>query len=151
MKLGVCGGRTGKVLIRAARVLDSVRAACGSESLEIGHGTAPGYDQAADAWAGVHKLPCTRIPVNNALDGDEDDAPKRRNRRILMWLLDTRQEAALLAFPGGPGSRDMAQIAHDAGVTVFDVEIDGDEFFVWTWPHRDERGKVAKLLCSGTF
>lgn len=154
MKLGVCGGRVGRVRFRAWQVLDAVYDALFPipGSMEIGHGGAVGYDAAAGAWAGSRRLPCTVIPVNAQLDGHRDDAPKRRNQRILDWLLDTRGERALLAFPGGPGSRDMAQIAHDAGVLILDVEIEGDRFTVWQWKPKDVSVPLlSKILCEGTF
>lgn len=154
MKLGVCGGRVGSVKRQAWQVLDAVYAQyfIVAESMEIGHGGAPGYDRASGSWAAARRMPCTVIPVNGLLDGYKDDAPKQRNRRILDWLLDTNDKRALLAFPGGPGSRDMVQIAHDAGVLILDVEIEDDRFTVWQWkPKHGGAELLSNVLCEGTF
>jgi len=151
MRIGVCGGRVNVKPSKVETVMDHIYEALELDRIEIAHGDAPGIDRASGGWAKMRRYPCMVIPVNSKWDGDRDDAPKQRNKRILDWLQSTpaSMEAGLVGFPGGPGTRDMIQIAFDANITILDVEMDGDEYFVWRW--NPVHGRPAKLICSGTF
>ena len=104
----VCGGRayTGKAAVFA--VLDS----CQPTGLLV-HGAARGVDSLADAWATARSVPVRRFPAPWAREGNS--AGPLRNAA----MLSATQPAAVIAFPGGKGTRDMVQRARAAGVPVY--------------------------------
>lgn len=136
MRLVACGGRVGAEPRVTALVLGTLNRVFGGFTL--GHGAAPGYDRLAQAWAESMQLPTQPIPVDNQLDGDDLGAPKRRNWRLLRWLLEYSDHRVVVGFPGGPGTRHMLEIAHAAGVEVIDVEVELRRFKATRWPRQGE-------------
>lgn len=151
LRAAVCGGRVRVNERGALAVLHHLRDKVWPEDVEIGEGAAEGYDSVAHRFAVNTRTTHTRIPVNNRLDGDQSDAPKHRNGRILDWLLDSKRRwPVLIAFDGGPGTRDMLDRAHRAGVEVLDVEFTSNQFFIWRLPAPKSGGK-AELVGQGAF
>lgn len=151
LRAAICGGRVRVNERGAMAVLHFLRDKVWPEDVEIGEGGAEGYDSVAHSFARHTRIAHTRIPINRRLDGDMEDAPKHRNGRILDWLLDSKRRwPVLVAFDGGPGTRDMLDRAHKAGVEVLDVEFTSTEFFVWRLPASKSGGK-AELVAQGAF
>lgn len=145
MNFIVCGGRVGvddktvwTVLTGIALSLPIPRDAV------LWHGNALGTDRSAGMWAARVGLEVQPVAIDNALDGDMDDAPKRRNAR--MKALASPQ--VVICFPGGPGTRHMMGLAlEDPSIRVLDVDLDRQGTFeVW-----DLSIRPAELLCRGTL
>lgn len=86
----------------------------------IAHGATPGgdgYDWMADQWGAERGIRVVCYPVNVSVDGPWPGAGVRRNQR----MLDSFQPDAFVAFPGGSGTRDMAQRCKKAGVRQLDL------------------------------
>lgn len=142
MKVLISGGRVGVPEARVRVVLDGMSRTWPKDTVII-HGAAAGVDRFAGKWAsdmGFRPLP---MKIDPALDGHFDDAPKRRNSRMLLEKPDI-----LIAFPGGPGTRDMLKKADDANVPIYEVEFDelgANDWTVHDWgntnPNRLRRKK----------
>jgi hypothetical protein len=108
----VCGGRDYDDRAHVFRVLDTLR-----PTLVI-HGAASGADRAAWDWAELRGVPHMPFPVT-----DEEwrtigkKAGPLRNQR----MLDEGRPDAVLAFPGGRGTRDMKRRARAAEIPVVPV------------------------------
>lgn len=109
------------------------------------HGAAKGTDSMAGNWLTKQGFAVQAMAINNLLDGVMEDAPKRRNARMLAEGL-IRGLEYVLAFPGGPGTRHMVKIAEDQNVAIYDVEIEGPLYRVWRW----SKNEKASLLLEGT-
>lgn len=116
MKVLVCGGRKCWEWAKIARALDGIL-----EERPIGvviTGGATGADTVADRWAetrGIQRVICPA--AWNGLAGRA--AGHFRNRFMLSFEPDL-----VVAFPGGPGTRDMVEQAKTDGVFV--MEFDGE-------------------------
>lgn len=149
MRLVICGGRVGVEDDGAWAVLDKLRKIGWiTDDDEIAEGNAHGYDRIAGAWGRKHRLTCHKFKIDAALDGDRDDAPKRRNQR----MFDVFRPTHALGFPGGPGTRDMLTICSRANISVADVEFDprNRRFQVWSWPNKGT-GQPAMLITEGRY
>lgn len=118
------------------------------DPLKVGviSGTALGTDTFAENWAKERGARVKRVKVNNALDGHDLGAPKRRNGRMV-----DLKPGLCVGFPGYNGTNDMLDRCHEAGIPVWEVEIDHDtnRFLVWQWPAKGATGSTAKLILSG--
>lgn len=131
MRVLVTGGRVGIEQAQVFQILEMLCAYLSPEGLDdlvIIDGQSPGggvdqYAREWTKWAGVAIDPC---PIVSSLDGYKSDAPKRRNKR----MLETKHPDCVVAFPGGPGTRNMMDIAYEAGVQIYDVEIVGNQYQV---------------------
>lgn len=89
----------------------------------IVEGGARGVDQFAREWAITKGREVRTCKPDKTKDGAGNEAPKRRNSRML-----ARERQGLsygLAFPGGTGTQDMVKKLLEAGVRVTRVVGDG--------------------------
>lgn len=111
MRILVCGGRNFWQPSKVNRALAHLHATRGITLLI--HGAAPGADKLADDWAkaaGVERLP---FPADWAGLGKR--AGPVRNQQ----MLDEGAPDAVVAFPGGDGTRDMVRRAKACGLRVW--------------------------------
>jgi hypothetical protein len=83
-------------------------------------GGAPGADRAAQEWAKHTGVPFITV------EADWDHYPGHAGRMRNCKMLREHPPEALVAFPGGKGTRHMVRICKAAGVPV--LKSDG-------WPH----------------
>ena len=115
----VCGGRTYENMPRACEILDLVHDKYG-DSLMIITGAQRkwlssakkfiGADYLAEEWARSRQVPYMGFPAK--WDSEGKAAGMRRNHRM---FLDAAPHA-VVAFPGGPGTAGMCDIARKAGL-----------------------------------
>lgn len=130
MRFAVTGGRRFRDWTLLAHALRQM-----PEDATLVHGAAPGLDSlAAEFWGGIHgrpvdphpadwEGPCrpTCRPGHRRPRGDGDYCPAAgvyRNQEMLDSGVDL-----VVAFPGGPGTRDMVSRAKAAGVLVLDASV----------------------------
>lgn len=92
------------------RVLDEVHT-----SVNIGciiQGVGGNADRLAADWAQGKMIPCVYWPARWQHEGDS--AGPRRNAKMLTLL-----PQLVVAFPGGPGTKNMCELAQRAGVLVW--------------------------------
>lgn len=131
MRVLVCGAREGFTQNQVSVVMDNLRPLWPLD-IEIGEGEATGVDRFAKQWAKDRGHVVREFAIDPAVDGDKDDAPKKRNKR----MLDTFQPHLCIAFIGrSGGTKHMANIAHKAGVYIIEVEFlpDGSAQ-LYRWP-----------------
>lgn len=112
----VTGGRYFHDKTAVARALHQVlKGVPHGRRLVIVHGGAPGADSLASRWARDWKQAEFCIPAEwNRFD---KAAGSTRNQQMLDWLPIDR----VVAFPGGPGTRDMVTRARKANIQVSEV------------------------------
>lgn len=150
----VCGPRVGILARHVFQVLEvATRRLPEPHRVEVVEGAAACVDQAAGAWADRNAHAHWRFPINDWLDGEDPmTAPKNRNAR----MLHSSKASLCLGFPGHGGTNDMMVRAHDAGVTVWEVELspEGGErptsFSIRAWGHKSSRTGSA-FICTGTL
>lgn len=119
MRLLVCGGRTyGAAPGEAEHLRRQLEEIHSREPIShLIHGGARGADSLADQWARAFGVPVIEFPVTAGEWAEHGRAAgPMRNRRM---LADGRPDA-VLAFPGGAGTRDMRRQAADAGIQIID-------------------------------
>lgn len=136
----ITGGRV-DVRERAASKAMTIVIATLGEATVFGDGKAVGYDTVCNAIAKALGHKTARYPVDKALDGDADGAPKKRNIR----MFETFKPTHCLSMPGGPGTRHMWMHCFNAGIPVFSVEQDGDHLHISLM----QKHHKAKTLFSG--
>lgn len=104
----VCGGRDFTDRVKVFRTLDAL---CPQPTLII-HGAARGADRLASQWAASRGVAQLSMPAD--WDRYGRSAGYRRNAE----MLSIGQPHLVVAFPGGPGTRMMSDIARKAGVEV---------------------------------
>lgn len=105
-------------------------------------GDAKGYDRLAGAWARRNHLTNIKVRIDPEIDGWRDDAPRRRNQRVI----DQEHPELFVAFDGGPGTRDMMRRCLRHGVIIYEVEVVAENFLVWSWAGDGGR---ATLITEG--
>lgn len=112
----VCGGRAYGDQERVYRFLDkAVEGINGSGrtwNIRLIHGAANGADSLAAKWAAERGIASTAYPA------DWDTYGKRAGHIRNKQMLDEGKPNAVIAFPGGVGTRMMVQLAKRAGVPV---------------------------------
>jgi len=108
----VCGGRKFGDQESAFKALDEARVLLGITG--IAHGGAGGADTLADEWATSRDVPCVVYPAH--WDSHGRAAGPIRNQE----MLSQSGAEAVLAFPGGAGTRDMCERARNAGLLVYE-------------------------------
>ena len=139
----VAGGRV-RVSQRAVEAVLDRLATTLSKPIVVIHGNAKGTDTIADHWARDRGHTPDPYPVDAKLDGYSELAPKMRNHR----MLDQGPEI-VVAFPGGPGTRHMTEIAQKARVPIYDVELDDGVFRVFRWGKSPK--EKAELIATGSY
>jgi len=109
MRLLVCGGRCYNDRAAVLRAIRSLR------PVLVISGGADGADDLADRAA--ERLGIARVVFPANWRGQGRSAGSARNQR----MLDEARPDLVLAFPGGPGTRDMIRRARKAGVRVIDI------------------------------
>jgi hypothetical protein len=110
MRLLVCGGRNYADRERLFELLDELHKRYAFSLLV--NGGARGADKLARVWAHERDIPVRVFTANWARNGSL--AGPLRNQRM---LVEGRPEL-VVAFPGGPGTRDMTRQATKFGVAV---------------------------------
>jgi 2-succinyl-5-enolpyruvyl-6-hydroxy-3-cyclohexene-1-carboxylate synthase len=117
----VCGGRRFTDGYGLSAYLTLLTATRGRPEVVI-HGKATGADQFAGDWARSVGIPVIADPVTLAEWREYGKAAGRiRNQR----MLDKHAPTLVVAFPGGPGTAHMTQIAEKAGLLVIRVNSRG--------------------------
>ena len=112
-KVLVCGGRDYNDRETVRRTLGRIKPA------EIIHGAARGADTLAGEYAREREIPCRRFPADWQRHGRS--AGFVRNRQ----MLDEGKPDLVVAFPGGPGTRNMVKTALERGFPVKTVDEAG--------------------------
>ncbi len=131
MRILVCGGRKYMDWRRVNTVLDELHAAHGIEM--VIHGGAGGADEFGHGWAVQHSVKPKRYPaqwhdlshpdaVIKRGKGNKDYDAKAGSRRNQQMLDEEERIDLVVAFPGGPGTRDMCRRALAKGLKVMKVE-----------------------------
>lgn len=108
----VCGGRDFRDYDTLSRVLDGVWRK--HEYLTIISGAASGADNLAAAWAKDRGVDLREFPADWKAHGKA--AGRLRNQQ----MIDEGRPNAVVAFPGGRGTRDMKRRAVKAGLKVWE-------------------------------
>lgn len=114
MRVLVCGGRDYCDQARVNAVLNSLLEQY--PDLEIIEGGATGADTLARGWAWVKNVPCLTVPADWKKYGKR--AGYIRNAK----MLNEGEPDLVIAFPGGPGTGMMVNLADKANVSVRIIE-----------------------------
>jgi YspA, cpYpsA-related SLOG family len=110
MRVLVCGGREYSDLPRVIGVLNPLLEQ--HPDLEIIEGGATGADTLARDWAYAKSVPVQTFPANWKLYG------KRAGYIRNVQMLEEGKPDMVIAFPGGPGTGMMVNLADKANVSV---------------------------------
>ncbi len=112
----VCGGREYADKERVYRILDAAVKALNvdgrTRNIRLIHGAAKGADTLAAQWASERGVPATDYPA------DWDTHGKRAGYIRNKQMLDEGKPHAVIAFPGGIGTRMMVGLAKRYGIPV---------------------------------
>lgn len=112
----VCGGRSYGDKERVYRILDTVVEAINSQGrardIRLIHGAAKGADDLAAKWATHRGYDSIPYPA------DWDTYGKRAGYIRNKQMLDEGKPHAVIAFPGGNGTRMMVGLAKRYGIPV---------------------------------
>lgn len=104
MKVLVCGGRDYNDRAKVFNTLDRLFKSGGPDYCEmLIHGGARGADSLGGEWARSHGIPEVIVPANWDYYG------KRAGLERNHWLLQLEPDA-VVAFPGGTGTRHMVSL-----------------------------------------
>lgn len=121
-KVLVCGGRDFEGWDMLNCELDSFHDGPHGPITKIIHGGARGADTMAEHWAEVNKIEIEPYKIKkHEWTKFKGGAGPMRNRR----MHDTSKPDYVLAFPGGPGTRDMVTYARKQGTPVICIGWDG--------------------------
>lgn len=115
MRVLVCGGRSFHKAELLAKTLLALHHT--NPFTLVIHGAATGADSLAGAWAMTHRVNVLRYPPAWTKHGRQSGAI--RNRQM---IIEGRPDL-VVAFPGGPGTRDIVAQAKAVGIRVVEVEI----------------------------
>jgi hypothetical protein len=107
------GGRDFSDMGRIDAALSLLPGILGSDRFAIVHGNARGADKLCGLWGKRHGLCVIAIDAN--WDYYRNNAGPVRNQ----WMLDFCHPTYGVGFPGGSGTRDMAERLRDASVPVW--------------------------------
>ena len=115
MKILVCGGRDYNDWFRVKQALDKIHRE--QEITEVVHGACcdrlgklRGADRWAEWWAILNEVPYQAVPAKWKAHGPS--AGPRRNE----LMLERHRPDFVLAFPGGKGTKNMLNLAQQAGI-----------------------------------
>lgn len=110
----VCGGRTFDSRSYVYKMLDEARYHFAPRFCII-QGGAGGADGLARDWATERGVPMLEVPAAWKTLGKS--AGSIRNG----WMIEWCNPDLVIAFEGGPGTRDMVRKAREAGIAVYDL------------------------------
>lgn len=113
MRVLVCGGRDYKWRSVAYSALDKFKAKKGISLLITGSGM--GADALAEEWAKLRCVPYLGVPAKWKEHGKKA-GPMRNEEMLKEWKPD-----AVIAFPGGNGTKHMVRLAKKSGVNVWEI------------------------------
>lgn len=126
----VCGGRRYSDENRIYQILDAARERLGLSYLI--EGGASGADELAKSWRLHRGVDGVSVPAEwNRIYVDGVVPKKRSNGELYnaaaggqrnQKMIDTYNPVGLIAFPGGPGTRDMVRRAEAASLRVIKVD-----------------------------
>lgn len=108
----VCGGREYGDKERVFKILDAAARSLADRHIKIIHGAATGADSLAELWATERQIKSQAFPA------DWDTYGKRAGYVRNKQMLDEGKPHAVIAFPGGVGTRMMVQLAKRYGIPV---------------------------------
>jgi hypothetical protein len=113
--LVVAGGRQ----FRGLWAIAALRQALGAlpRPSVVFHGGCSGADVSAGSWAFTAGLPVVPFPAPWSTFGRA--AGPMRNQHMLAVALARGVGVLLVAFPGGPGTRNVVSLAHAMGIRVW--------------------------------
>lgn len=111
----VCGGRDFTDVMRLNSVMDRLHQHR-NFSLVI-DGAARGADTLGNEWAKSRGVTPLRFPANWTKYGKKSAGPIRNQQ-----MLDEGKPDLVVAFPGGPGTKDMVRRAKAANVQVIEFK-----------------------------
>jgi YspA, cpYpsA-related SLOG family len=114
MRVLICGGRELTEDGRWFNLLGEMDRHYGPFTAVI-HGGQRGGDNIGREWADLHKLPSVEYRANWRRFGKR--AGPLRNQQ----MIDEGKPDMVIALPGGRGTADMINRAHDAGLRVIDA------------------------------
>ena len=141
MKVLGCGGRTYSDYPRVKQVMDIIR------PTEMVHGAATGADTLVGRYAKQHSIPCRayraewkkkdprtgRIYIDKRAGFDRNE----------FMLLNSKPDL-VIAFPGGNGTKHMANFARSKGYTVITIPSSGPLPKLPTFePNQPDQGQTA--------
>lgn len=112
MRVIVCGGRDYQNRNRVYTTLDVILKNVGKDALTIIQGGAQGADRLAVDWALLNNVEVIQYPADWQKYGKR--AGYIRNKQ----MLDEGKADYVIAFPGGPGTKMMTELAQKANVKV---------------------------------
>ena len=115
MKVLICGGRDENASDVLKWLEDNFFKSF-PEATGIIHGGAKGADRGAALFCEQHKFPVTEYKANWKQYGKR--AGYLRNK----YMLDHGKPYAVLAFPGGVGTKMMIDLANQADVPVYEIK-----------------------------
>jgi UDP-N-acetylmuramoylalanine-D-glutamate ligase len=118
MRLLVCGGRDYDDSVFLYQALDKFHSMRTVSTLI--HGKSRGADQLSENWAKSRGVKCIFFRA----DWKKHEVPDRKNPAGAIRNLEMITEGhpdAIIAFPGGPGTRNMIATAKKAGIPVLDA------------------------------
>lgn len=113
-RLLVCGGRDYADRTHVYTILDRLHALRPITTIIQGECHKGGADLLAEEWAKAKGIENEGYRVDTNLDGPWPAAGNRRNLRMLL----ASKPHAVVAFPGGNGTRNMVRLAQEHGVPV---------------------------------
>ena len=111
MKVLVCGGRDYADKARVNEALGIVHRKC--KITELIHGAARGADTLAGEWAKENGIKVSAFPAD--WEKHKKAAGPIRNQK----MLDDAKPEAVVAFPGGSGTKDMLLRAQLSGLKIW--------------------------------
>ena len=115
MRVLVCGGRDFDDIGKVFRTMDELHAFYRFST--VIHGAARGADRLGQAWAHARKIEELPFPA------DWNRYLKRAGPVRNAKMLREGKPELVVAFPGGPGTRDMIARSREAGVEVLEIKL----------------------------
>jgi len=127
----VCGSRQGQGFLRTSTALDKARK---TPELPVFYAVLSGGNKGTDGeafyWAMLRELPALIVPAKwkTGTAGGGEGPIRNRLMLRLCWPV------VVLAFPGGPGTRDMMRVALQSEIPL------------WCWNKDDETWKLCRTI-----
>ena len=123
MKVLICGGRNYSDYLTLAKTLNEAHH--NSPFTLVIHGAAKGADFLAGRWAEIAGVPVSEFPANWKSHTPKCGPKCRQNNHCRRagflrneQMLKQGRPDLVIAFPGGPGTKSMVEVAQNASVKV---------------------------------